>query len=148
MMREIYQRSFVWPFALIMCELREYTVMKKIKPEMKSAEPIQLIICLTLLSLPKTEIPLPNVVEMMVVLLQINKLYLPVFKGLIIDILVEDSSHDNRKRGKGHVVKTDVEVIEDRLSRKSVIKDKEELGHGKYYIFEEEILDHLSYSQV
>ena len=62
----------------------------------------------------------------------------------IVDILLENSSEDQRNRSECHIVQRNIPVIEYCLSRISIENGYEELRQGKKHILVDEIHNHLA----
>ena len=61
-----------------------------------------------------------------------------------INVLLEDSPDYQRQRGKGQVVASDIDIIEDGLPREPAVKSKYELRNCKEHVLVEEVKNHLS----
>ena len=66
----------------------------------------------------------------------------------VINILFENGSDYERKRGEDKIVKWDIDIVENCLCWETTVECENELRDGKQHIFVEEVENHLSNTDI
>ena len=66
----------------------------------------------------------------------------------VVDILLKDRPEEKRYARKHKVVKGDIDIVEDGLTRKAIIESRYELRDGEEHIFVEKVKNHLTDSHI
>lgn len=66
----------------------------------------------------------------------------------VVNILIKNSSYNNRQSSKRHIIESDVKIVKKSLSGPSIIKSKEKLRHCEHDIFVVEIENHFRVSNI